>query len=261
MEPDHAKIPTDGWTRLCEGVLRSKFGRMESSAVANAIETLASEKIRRQTQSRRWLLKTAAGLVFAGLISWAVSTRWQFFQSPDKSAPAAFSSTGQTGLGAISLEIWRDVPGNTITSLTNNATFREESTEIRSLPAMEFHSVPEANFGDRIRGWLNPPASGAYEFWIASDDASELWLSPEPEPDRRQLIARVDGWTAERAWDFSANQHSHPIQLETGRKYYFEVLHKQGLAGAHLSVAWSRAGAQREVVDQKFVTPYRSNLR
>src|SRR5262249_3349005 len=34
----------------------------------------------------------------------------------------------------------------------------------------------------RMRGFLHPPASGDYTFWIASDNSSELWLSTDPEP-------------------------------------------------------------------------------
>src|SRR5688572_147610 len=37
------------------------------------------------------------------------------------------------------------------------------------------------NFGryqlTRMRGWLQPPVSAHYTFWIASDNSSELWLS------------------------------------------------------------------------------------
>lgn len=33
------------------------------------------------------------------------------------------------------------------------------------------------NYGTRIRGYVHPPATVNYVFWIASDDHSELWLS------------------------------------------------------------------------------------
>jgi xyloglucan-specific exo-beta-1,4-glucanase len=38
------------------------------------------------------------------------------------------------------------------------------------------------NYGSRMKGWLRPPVSGDYKFWIASDDNGEFLLtlcSPE----------------------------------------------------------------------------------
>ena len=34
-----------------------------------------------------------------------------------------------------------------------------------------------------------------FRFAIASDDASELWLSTNQDPDKKQLIARAKAWT------------------------------------------------------------------
>src|SRR5262245_8471235 len=43
-----------------------------------------------------------------------------------------------------------------------------------------------ANWGSyylsRLRGYLRPPATGEYTFWIASDNSSELWLSGDNDP-------------------------------------------------------------------------------
>ncbi|HWH76841.1 MAG TPA: PA14 domain-containing protein, partial [Candidatus Binatus sp.] len=52
--------------------------------------------------------------------------------------------------------------------------------------------APE-NSGDyhlnRLRGFLHPPATGEYTFWIASDNSSELWLSADEDPSRVRRIA------------------------------------------------------------------------
>ncbi len=262
MKPDDTQNPTDGWTRLCEGVLRTNFGRIESNAVAGAMKALSLEEARRQEWSRRWILRIAALLVLGGIISWGISTRWQNLNLKDEPPAPTVTSQPVTPApavapsGSILLEIWRDVPGDTIASLTNSAKFNQTADEVRALPSLEIRSISAVNLGNRIRGWLNPEVSGAYEFWIASDDASEFWLSPDADAERRQLVARVDGWTTERAWDFNPSQRSNPMLLEAGRRYYFEALHKQGGAAGHLSIAWSTAGRPREVVDRKYVTPF-----
>ena len=65
----------------------------------------------------------------------------------------------------------------------------------------EFRIVDDqAEYGQTIAGFLNPARSGSYRLAIASDDSSELWLSPSENPEQKQLIARVfvegaGGWT------------------------------------------------------------------
>ena len=43
----------------------------------------------------------------------------------------------------------------------------------------------------RMRGYLHPPATGQYSFWIASDNSSELWLSLDAEPSKARRIASI----------------------------------------------------------------------
>ena len=38
--------------------------------------------------------------------------------------------------------------------------------------------------GSRIKGWLMPPVTEKYVFWIVADDAGELWLSSNDHPLR-----------------------------------------------------------------------------
>jgi hypothetical protein len=54
----------------------------------------------------------------------------------------------------------------------------------------------------RMRGYLHPPATGEYVFWIASDNSSELWLSVDASVSRAGKIASVPrfGWTGPREW-------------------------------------------------------------
>ena len=42
-------------------------------------------------------------------------------------------------------------------------------------------------------GYVTPPTTGYYTFWIASDDNSELWLSTDANPANKVRIAYVGG--------------------------------------------------------------------
>ena len=49
----------------------------------------------------------------------------------------------------------------------------------------------------RMRGYLHPPTTGQYTFWIASDNSSEFWLSTDADPSKAKTIAsipRFGGW-------------------------------------------------------------------
>jgi hypothetical protein len=91
----------------------------------------------------------------------------------------------------------------------------------------------------RIHGWLEPPTTGNYTFWIASDDYGELWLSTSENPAGAVLIANVPGWTNSREWaKYPDPQESDPIPLVAGQKYYIRGLMKEGGGDDMLCVAW-----------------------
>ena len=98
--------------------------------------------------------------------------------------------------------------------------------------------------------------TGNYTFWIASDDTSELYLSADDDPERKQLIARVAGFTLAREWTKYADQESALIGLQAGRRYYFEMLHKEEGGGDHVAVAWQPPGSEVRVISGPFLAPY-----
>ena len=150
--------------------------------------------------------------------------------------------------------VWTDLTGGglpTLKSYVANGT--PPPALIDTLTALDIpQSDPdEDDFGQHVRGWLLPPATGFYTFWIASDDHSELWLSNSSDPADKALIAGVPGWTAYREWDKYPEQASAPIFLEANRAYFIEVFHREGWGGDHLTVAWTRpdgAPGAREIL-------------
>jgi hypothetical protein len=100
---------------------------------------------------------------------------------------------------------------------------------------------------------LRPPASGKYTFWIASDDGSELWLSADARPENGKSIAFVKGWTGVRQWDKFPEQKSAPADLEAGREYFIEALHKEYGGGDSLAVAWEGPGVRRGVIEGRYL--------
>ncbi len=104
-------------------------------------------------------------------------------------------------------------------------------------------SEPDENsYGQWIHGWIIPTETGTHTFWLASDDGSELWLSPDRNSSGKQLVASVQTWTSPGQWDKFPSQKSAAIPLEAGRPYYFEIFHTEGTGGDHFEIAWTQPG-------------------
>jgi signal transduction histidine kinase/uncharacterized protein YdeI (BOF family) len=112
------------------------------------------------------------------------------------------------------------------------------------------------HFVARVRGYLYPPQTGEYSFWVAADDQAELWLSSDENPENAQRITRPFRFTAPRQWDKAAGQHSVGIKLIAGKRYYIEAFHLQTSGEDCLAVAWAGPGMPQAVIDGGFLSPW-----
>lgn len=142
--------------------------------------------------------------------------------------------------GGLKREVWIGLAGSAITDLTGNANFPLFPTSTGVVTAAESGEAYGDNYGQKLSGWIKPPVSGAYRFFVSSDDASELWLSTDDSADNKARIAQVTGYSAFRA--YSGGGQSAWINLTAGQKYYLEILHKEGGGGDHVSVTWQMPG-------------------
>jgi len=145
--------------------------------------------------------------------------------------------------------------GTTVADLTGNPDFPDNPTGTEFVPSLEGPVDWADNYGTRLYGWLYPPQSGDYTFWIASDDGGELWLSTDADPANKKLIATVATWTTSREWTKEVNQRSSAIKLEAGQRYYIEALQKEGSGGDNIAVAWQGPGISQQVIGAGGVGP------
>lgn len=177
--------------------------------------------------------------------------------------------------------------GTAIPDLTGAASYPNAPTAIVYAPIAEypFNENPDAltgdfragpasevydNYGVRMSGFLRPPVSGTWYFYLASDDNGQLWISPDESPANKVLVAREDAWgdrryyfNIERAFPglpdslvgkggnrrddgqtgsitadgrYQTSNVSDGIVMIAGRKYYFEALMKEGTGADNLSI-------------------------
>lgn len=143
-------------------------------------------------------------------------------------------------------ELWTNLTtsvGSSLAALTNttynpNWPNNPAAAYTRVFTNFETETNILDNYGQRLRTFVVPPTNGAFRFWIASDDTSQLLLSPDENPSNLVSIANVAAWTNPREWTREANQQSAPVTLQAGRRYYLEAIMQEGGGGDNLCVRW-----------------------
>ena len=139
-----------------------------------------------------------------------------------------------TATGAISYEQWNNISGTAIADIPLSiAPSQSGEANLFEMPT----NVAD-NYGVRMRGYVCPPFTGNYKFWISSDDNGALYLSTDNNEANKNLIASVPGWTNSREWNKFPEQQSVDIYLVAGNKYYIEALMKEQGGGDNLAVGW-----------------------
>lgn len=160
--------------------------------------------------------------------------------------------------GTIADAYYENIAGNNVGDLTGNASFpANASSEVALTSASD--SGHGDNYGSVMRGFVLPPATGSYTFWIASDDSGELRISPDANPANAVVRASNASYTNPNTYNAFASQQSVALTLTAGQPYYLEARQKQGNGGDHLSVAWQGPGFAQQVIPGRFLAPYHLN--
>lgn len=172
-------------------------------------------------------------------------------QAPATPAQATPASDVRT----IRAELWKDISGSDLDAFARTPQFRNDTPQIVELDRLAFPRGSGVNYGVRVRGYLIPPVSGDYRFFISADDRGAFSLSTDDDPDNKVVIVYTPGWTGAEVYDKYPEQRSGPVALEAGVRYYFEVLFKQADGKDNLFVAWERPGAGQEVISSRYIEP------
>lgn len=156
-------------------------------------------------------------------------------------------SSGPSQAG-ITADRFNSISGGSVSNLTSSPNYPNSPSTRTVWTSVNSGQNVGDNLGHRVYGYVVPPTTGDYTFWIASDDNSQLLLSSDINPANAVMIANVSGYTGYQAWDANSSQKSVTIPLIGGRAYYVEVLHKEGGGGDHVSVAWQGPGIARALL-------------
>jgi len=109
------------------------------------------------------------------------------------------------------------------------------------------------NYAIHMLGFVHPPETDEYQFFVAADDATVLFLSTDETPANKQLIAVEPSWNGVREFGQTRNRWvvdvdtdrqingSAPVRLEADKAYFIEAITKEGGGGDNLAITWIRA--------------------
>ncbi|MEM7798528.1 MAG: PA14 domain-containing protein, partial [Chloroflexota bacterium] len=154
------------------------------------------------------------------------------------------------------------IGGGSTSTLVSDPSYPHNPVNSGLLSRFEAPAKQEGHFGQRISGYIYPPTTGKYQFWISSSSESELWLSSDDSRGNRELIAFAPSSCTWRDWDSYIEQGSISLLLRIGQAYYIEALSQNCAEKNHLSVAWQVPGSEREVIDGIYLSDaFNQNLR
>ena len=118
------------------------------------------------------------------------------------------------------------------------------------------------NFGTILSGWIKPPTTGDYTFYISADDNAQLWLSTDENPANAKRIAIEPTWNGARDWVGTARRNvdapenrsdkyaatqwptGNKITLTAGNRYYIEMIAQEGGGGDNSAIAVTPAAEE-----------------
>jgi hypothetical protein len=141
------------------------------------------------------------------------------------------------GVGSLIFDTYLGLSLNpVIEDLTNAPAFPNspsETTHVSTTDSRQFYpDDSHEGYGGRMAGYLVPPLTANYNFYLRSDDASKLFLSTNNQESNKVELAFETGccnpYTAHAAG---------PISLTAGQQYYVEIIYKEGTGGDYVQVA------------------------
>ena len=144
--------------------------------------------------------------------------------------------------GIVKFEVYNDISGTSVDQLTSNPKYIDGTPDdIRLLGAIASPLNYGESYGASISGFIIPPTSGQYRFFLRSDDASQLWLSEDEKPANAVLVAE-ENTCCNPFTEPESLRTTDPVTMIAGKKYAFFALLKEGGGDDFVQVAARKEG-------------------
>ena len=168
------------------------------------------------------------------------------FVSPVHSDFAHLHNAESTPKRGLLWEAFNDISGESVKDLTDADKFQQNLPDEQTcVESFELPSSTAKDYGGRFTGWLVPPETGEYVFYLCANGDAELFLSNGELPSGEKLItSQAEGSWKRRQWQYADPLlgKSLPIHLQRGKRYSIRVLYKGGTWKDFLDVTWQMPG-------------------
>ncbi|MFE8071681.1 PA14 domain-containing protein [Marinobacteraceae bacterium S3BR75-40.1] len=162
--------------------------------------------------------------------------------------PSTSADLRKSQAGVVYAEYWENVPGSKVSDLTSLPSYPDNPDSVIELTQLSGPQNVGSDYGVLVRGYIIPPSSGDYQFFVNGDDQTQFFLSSDDQPQNLELLASVPDWTYEGEWNKYPEQTSDPVPLVAEQRYYFEIRFKEAAGGDRYTVEWEGPGVSRQVV-------------
>lgn len=140
-------------------------------------------------------------------------------------------------LGKINGHVWIGLGGNTVKQI-KDIMLVKPNPDLYVTTNYLGKQVIADNYGTKWFGYLIPPMTGNYTFYVRADDAGSFYLSGDTSTNLsgKAPICSLATWVFD--WPTSGSGVSAPQSLVGGKRYYFEFYQKQGGGFATGQVGW-----------------------
>ncbi|WP_166268459.1 PA14 domain-containing protein [Marinobacter caseinilyticus] len=186
-----------------------------------------------------------SGILLSGCQSWSVR------DIDTLPPPAALPDESEQGI--VDVRYFDDIEGTNVSDMTGLARYPDNPDVVEQLTRLERAGNRGDNYGSLVRGYLQAPADGSYRFFVSGDDETRFLLSTDQSAGNAKVIASVPSYSGSGEYGKFSSQTSGLINLQAGKRYFFEIINKEGIGGDHFSVAWEGPGFGQSVVDGQYL--------
>ncbi len=149
--------------------------------------------------------------------------------------------------GVLKMSIYTGIGGNAIQGMFDDAKYPNSPDRVGAVFSANSRDLLPTDslesYGATMNGYLTPTESGAYDFFLRSDDAGQFYISTDDKESNLALVAEetgcCDGFKEPGTGDETT---ASPINLVAGKKYFISVVYKEGGGGDYGQVAWRKVG-------------------
>ena len=159
---------------------------------------------------------------------------------------ATFYSYLLTKTGVLKFSYWGGITGTSVDGLTSDPRYPVSPDQVMGLLSFNsrdaFPNDSHENYGATIEGFLTPTESGDYDFFLRSDDASQLFISTDATEANLVMVAEETGCcdAYHETGNGDAETTQAPIALVAGKAYFVRLIYKEGGGGDYGQAAWRK---------------------